>query len=233
MSAEYAGNELEFFALARHWKAFFARQLPPLGGRVLEVGAGIGATTAALCDGSQQEWLCLEPDERQRAIIDEHVSSGRLPACCRTVGGTLQDLPAVVSFDSILYIDVLEHIQADAAELQLAASRLLPGGSLVVLSPAHPFLHSRFDDAIGHYRRYTSSSLAALQPADCRLTRSAYLDSAGLLTSLANRFLLRQELPTVAQILFWDRWLVWLSRLLDPLTGYRLGRSILVIWKRK
>jgi SAM-dependent methyltransferase len=207
--------------------------MPPLGRRVLEVGAGIGATTAALCDGSQQEWLCLEPDERQRGIIDEQVRLGRLPACCRTVGGTLQDLPAGASFDSILYIDVLEHIQADATELQLAACRLLPGGRLVVLSPAHPFLHSQFDDAIGHYRRYTSSSLAALQPAGCRLTRSVYLDSVGLLTSLANRFLLKQSLPTREQVLFWDRWLVWLSRILDPLTGYRLGRSILVIWERE
>ena len=48
-------------------------------------------------------------------------------------------LPAEAKFDAILYIDVLEHIEDDRAEMARAAARLKPGGALIVLAPAHPF----------------------------------------------------------------------------------------------
>ncbi len=232
MTDTYIGNELTLFAHAQNWKRYFAGVMAPLGPRVLEVGAGLGATTAALCDGSQDEWLCLEPDRTLLAEVESLVRNGALPACCRARAGTVGDLEPGERFDAILYIDVLEHIEADRAELAQAAAHLAPGGRLVVLSPAYPFLYSPFDKAIGHYRRYTRGSLAALTPPGCRLTLLRYLDSVGLLTSLANRLFLRQSLPTQAQILFWDRNLVPLSRRLDPLLGFRAGRSIIAIWER-
>lgn len=232
MTETYIGSELELFAHAQNWKRYFGSVIAPLGPRVLEVGAGLGSTTAALCDGTQDEWLCLEPD---RSLLDEvqaRIQRGNLPACCHPRAGTVSELTPDERFDSILYIDVLEHIEDDHAELARAAAHLHPGGRLVVLSPAYPFLFSPFDKAIGHYRRYTRASLAALTPPGCRQSKLLYLDSVGLLTSLANRLFLHQSLPTQAQILFWDRRLVPLSRLLDPLIGFRAGRSVISIWER-
>lgn len=232
MTETYIGNELELFAHAQNWKRYFGGVIAPLGLRVLEVGAGLGATTAALCDGAQDEWLCLEPDRSLLAEVQARIQSGALPACCRPRAGTVTDLAPDERFDSILYIDVLEHIAEDRAELEQAARHLAPGGRLVALSPAYPFLYSPFDKAIGHHRRYTRASLAALTPPGCRQSKLLYLDSVGLLTSLANRLFLRQSLPTQAQILFWDRHLVPLSRRLDPLIGFRAGRSVISIWER-
>ena len=232
MTGNYVGNELEIFAQALYWKAYFSSVLAPFGKRVLEVGAGVGATTSILCDGSQDEWLCLEPDKQLLAEVDAQISSGALPACCHTHAGIVYDLDPDTLFDSILYIDVLEHIEDDHAELQQSASHLAPGGRLIVLSPANPFLYSPFDKAIGHYRRYTRTSLAALNPPGCEQIKSVYLDSIGLFTSLANRLVIRQSLPTQAQILFWDRRLVPLSKFIDRLIGFRIGRSIISIWGR-
>lgn len=232
MTECYVGNELEIFAQAVQWKAYFSSILELSGKKVLEVGAGIGATTSILCDGSQDEWLCLEPDEKLLAQVDAQLRSGSLPACCRTRIGTVCDLEPDVFFDCILYIDVLEHIEDDRAELEQVACHLAPFGRLIVLSPAHPFLYSPFDKAIGHYRRYVRASLAALIPPGCKEIKSIYLDSIGLLSSLANRLLLRQSVPTQAQILFWDRRLVPLSKRIDSLMGFRIGRSILSIWER-
>jgi hypothetical protein len=59
-----------------------------------------------------------------------------------------------------------------------------------------------------------------------------YLDSVGLAASLANRTLLRQSIPTARQIMIWDRLMVPMSRILDPLLGYRAGKSILAVWSR-
>ncbi len=232
MTETYIGNELEIFANALRWKAYFSGTLAPYGKKVLEVGAGLGATTSILCDGSQEEWLCLEPDLQLLAQVEARIRSGELPACCHARAGTVRDLAPGALFDSILYIDVLEHIKEDQAELEHAARHLAPGGRLIVLSPAYSFLYSPFDESIGHYRRYTRASLTLLTPPACKIVRSMYLDSVGLFTSLANRLFLKQSMPTQAQILFWDRNLVPLSKIIDRLIGFRFGRSVIVIWER-
>ena len=60
-----------------------------------------------------------------------------------------------------------------------------------------------------------------------------YLDSVGMLASGANRLLLSQAMPTERQILTWDRLMIPVSRVLDPLLGYTVGKSILGVWKRE
>jgi SAM-dependent methyltransferase len=232
MTPGYVGQELHLFAQARNWKAYLAALLRPhLVGRVLEVGAGLGATTGALCDGRQTEWRCLEPDPAMARALAADVAAGRLPPCCRASAGTIADLPAASRFDAILYVDVLEHVEDDRAELAQAAARLTPEGVLVVLSPAHPWLYSPFDAAIGHWRRYTRRSLAAVAPGGLQLMSLQYLDSVGLCASAGNRLLLRRAAPTPAMISLWDRWLVPLSRRFDPWFRFRLGKSVLAVWR--
>ena len=60
MSFAYVGTELDVFALAENWKRYYGSFLAPfLSGDVLEVGAGLGATTRALCRGSARRWWHL------------------------------------------------------------------------------------------------------------------------------------------------------------------------------
>lgn len=229
----YEGQELDVFSQARQWKQYFKSIIRPyIGQTVAEVGAGIGATTAVLCDSHQKEWVCLEPDEKFRLVIEEKINSGELPACCRTSGSFMADLDPDRQFDTILYIDVLEHIQNDSVELVEAGRHLVEGGTLIVLSPAYHFLYSKFDRSIGHYRRYDRAGLLALTPIGCKVEHLYFLDSLGMATSLANRFILKQSKPSLQQILFWDRFLLPFSRTLDWLTGFHFGRSVLIIWKK-
>jgi hypothetical protein len=230
---DYVGQELTIFAHALNWKKYYTTIIRPyFGQRVVEVGAGLGATTAVMCDGKQDEWICLEPDSALRTQIDGLISSGQLPASCRTQSGFVSDLGVSERFDSFIYIDVLEHIENDRAELEAAADHLAPGGTLIVLSPAFNFLYSPFDKSIGHYRRYDKPMLRALTPTNCHLEKLIYLDSVGMATSLVNRFILRQPMPTVEQIIFWDRRVLPFSRFLDPLLGYSFGRSIVAVWRK-
>jgi hypothetical protein len=227
----YIGQELTIFAHAINWKNYYTSIIRPyFGERVVEVGAGIGATTAVMCDGTQKEWICLEPDAVLRTEIDRLISDGKLPACCQTRSGFVSDLLPEALFDTIIYIDVLEHIENDRIELETAAAHLSSGGHLIVLSPALNFLYSPFDKSIGHYRRYDRKMLCALTPSNCRVKKSIYLDSLGIATSLLNRVLLSQAMPTVAQIKFWDTYLIPISRWIDRVLGYSFGRSLLGIW---
>jgi SAM-dependent methyltransferase len=224
----YIGSELDLFALASNWKHYWTEEIRPyLRGRVLEVGAGIGSNTVALADQTR-DWTCLEPDaalaDRLRRRLSE--TGWSFPV----VHGTTADIPAHERFDCALYIDVLEHIEDDRGELQRVSTLLQPGGRLIVLAPAHQFLFSAFDRAVGHCRRYSRDTLLAAAPRELRVERAAYLDSVGALASAANRFALRQSMPKAGQLKFWDSMLVPISRAIDPIFGYRLGKSVIVIW---
>ena len=110
--------------------------------------------------------------------------------------------------------------------------RLRPGGRLIVLSPAHNHLYSDFDKVIGHFRRYSRASLQAAVPQAMIAEKLIYLDSVGMAATLANYFVLGQSMPTEMQILIWDRLMVPVSRLLDPLTFGAFGKSVLGVWKK-
>lgn len=230
---EYVGQELELFARAVNWKNYWRANVQTfLRGDVLEVGAGIGTNTPLLMSAGLKSWTCLEPDPKLAAQLRTHLNAVATPVSWSVQVGTMADLPPEQRFDTVLYIDVLEHIEHDRAEVAGAVNRLRVGGALIVLSPAHQFLFSPFDEAVGHFRRYTRRSLAALTPQGATLRRLRYLDAVGLLASGANAALLRQSTPDARQILFWDRLLVPCSRALDPLLGYRVGKSVLGIWER-
>ena len=188
----------------------------------------VGANTRDLQGARIRSWHCLEPDDVLAGRLRE---TTRKIAHCTVTTGTIAAV-AGRSYDCILYIDVLEHVEDDHGELAAAARLLRPGGRLIVVAPAHQSLYSPFDKAIGHFRRYDKAMLRAGAPPGCVETRLAYLDSAGMLLSLANSMLLRQSMPTLRQILFWDRFVIPVSRILDPLLGYRCGKSILAVWTR-
>lgn len=232
ISFSYEGDELLLFEQAKQWKSYIHCVLKRwLHGSVIEVGAGIGATTKALAKGVHPIWMCLEPDRRLHEELKSRISRGDLPAYCQAHLGMLPDIDEDRKVDVVIYIDVLEHIKNDRQELTLAAMRLKPGGYLIVLSPAHQWLFSAFDREIGHYRRYTAKSLTAITPPGGQLVQMWYLDCVGMCASLANVFALQQSMPSVRQIAFWNSFMVPLSRWLDPVVRHRFGRSICAVWR--
>jgi hypothetical protein len=229
---KYVGSELDLFAAARNWKSYWATQVRPfVSGDVAEVGAGIGSNTHTLDPGGPGRWVCLEPDAALLSELSKKLQSGLGSRRYEPVCGTLQSLVGQ-QFDTIVYIDVIEHIDQDFAELEEAVAHLRSGGHLIVLSPAHQSLYSPFDAAIGHFRRYNRSSLRAAAPGGLNLVRMRYLDSVGLLASSANLLLLRQSMPSKGQLQFWDNWIVPVSRVLDKFLLYSAGKTIIGIWRK-
>jgi SAM-dependent methyltransferase len=229
---KYVGSELDLFATASNWKAYWSRQLRPfLRGDILEVGAGIGSNTRFLYPNGAGRWVCLEPDPALNNELVKNSIKTRPQLAYQTICGTIESL-SDQQFDTIIYIDVLEHIENDRGELNRAASLLRSGGRLIVLSPAHQRLFSAFDAAIGHFRRYDRRMLQTIAPSGLRLERMRYLDSVGVILSAANVLLLHQSMPTKVQLRVWDSWLVPVSRILDKLFLYSLGKTILAVWRK-
>lgn len=232
-SAPYAGNELELFAQARNWKDYWSKYISKYVGRnVLDVGAGMGATAHLLARPSMDRWVALEPDADLARQIAGDVESGQLPTICDVRIGTTESLANDERFDTIIYADVLEHIENDREELERAARHLTPNGHIIVLAPAHQWLFTAFDEAVGHFRRYDRASLRRAGPVSLTLVKMNYLDSVGVLASSANRFLLRSDDPSLNQIKVWDRLMVPISRCIDPVLGRSVGKSIVGVWRK-
>jgi SAM-dependent methyltransferase len=130
-----------------------------IGHRVLDAGAGIGTFSDLIADG--REVVALEPDP---AFLPD---LRRRFAGCRNVklvGARIEDFEresASERFDTILCLNVLEHIADDVGTLRRFCRLVAPGGSLLLLVPAHPAVYGRIDEVLGHERRYVKRGLAA------------------------------------------------------------------------
>jgi SAM-dependent methyltransferase len=230
----YIGGELDLFALAKNWKRYIKKEVSSYTtGDVLEVGAGIGATTVALHDGTARRWVCLEPDEALARRLKARLDSCIGGANTNVVVGSLRTFSAYPCFDCILYIDVLEHIEDDCSEIAAAARLVRRGGHLVILAPAHQWLYSEFDKGIGHLRRYDRARLKSMMPSGWIEKKLRYLDCIGVFLSLGNVFALRQSMPTQSQIIHWDRVCVPATRVVDRLCRGTIGKSVLAVWCKK
>lgn len=226
---KYQGSELELFSQAFRWKKYWSSMAAPfVRGSVLEVGAGLGGNRKFFSSPSISCWTFLEPDSELCTHIycgqSDRKFVGSLPDFVKSNSGDL--------FESILYVDVLEHIENDREELRLAYDLLSNGGFLVILAPAHSLLYSEFDRNIGHFRRYNRRQLLDVVPSEMKCTSLFYLDSVGTLLSFSNRFLLRQAQPHESQVAFWDKYVVPTSRLLDRWISYTVGKSVLGVFQK-
>ncbi len=227
----YVGNELGLFKSARNWKAYFSSKIGEcISGDVLEVGAGIGVNTEFIVRAGRgiKSITLLEPDPDQTAQIS--IQGLNFEGDLSVVTGTIADVSG--RYDSILYIDVIEHIEDAAAELIRAREALKPGGFLIVLVPAYAFLFSEFDRQIGHFRRYNRKALRREIPTGMTRRKEFYLDSMGFFASLANRYVLKQSTPTESNIKFWDKGLIPLSKITDVLTFNQVGKSLIGIYQK-
>lgn len=225
---KYIGEELHLFEHAQNWKKYFSSFLKPyIHNEVVEVGAGLGGTTPFLNNGSQKQWTCLEPDTQLLNQIEQKIQKGMLPHNCRLSGGTLESMQQ--KFDTIIYIDVIEHIENDQKEVSQAIAKLNKGGHLLILVPAFQSLYSPFDKAIGHYRRYNKNMLINLMNNQVVIKKIKYLDTLGFFSSLTNKYFLKQNEPTIKQVLFWDRYLLKVSYFLDKLLFHSFGKSVFIV----
>ncbi len=232
VTKSYVGNELETFEKAVNWKRYYTSFMKPyLKGNVLEVGAGIGGITIFLCDGSQKSWVCLEPDAKLSRKIKQKIKTKELPDTCKSITGTIYKIPENRRFDTIIYIDVIEHIENDSKELEQAVKHLMPNGFLIIGVPAHQWLYSKFDKAVGHYRRYNKKMLKSALPSALKEKKLIYIDSVGMFASASNK-ILKQDYPTEKQVMFWSNVVINFSKLTDKIFRYSVGKQIIGVWQK-
>ena len=228
----YSGTELDAMVEARNyykWVLRLARTF--IRGKVVEVGAGVGNFAAALLqEVPVSELVLVEPAENLHPRLVERFRSD---ARVKVLPGYLSDLSCSSRVDSVIAVNVIEHIRDDAEFLRLAFNALAPGGTVVLFAPALAALYGTLDESFEHYRRYRKSELTyKLTQARFRLEKILYVNFAGIFTWLLASRVLRRRTLRAAQVRFYDRWVVpWISRaeqLLEP----PLGQSLLAIARK-
>lgn len=154
------------------------------GMRVLDIGCGTGFVTAALERAGMEAWGI----DMHRAALVYARSRLRGPLFSNDAA----TLPFFRDFELASLFDVIEHLDDDAGAIHQAATVLRPNGAVVVTVPAGPHLWTKYDEVIGHKRRYDRQSLeAALQSAGLEPISVAYFSCLPLLAQIAQRWVAR------------------------------------------
>ena len=132
--------------------------------------------------------------------------------------------------DSVVAINVLEHIEDDAGALRSLATAVQPGGSIVLWVPGYQQLYGEFDRKVGHVRRYTPSTLASA-------VRRAGLDvelvkPVNLLGGIAWWLTVRRggsTSPDSKLVAVFDRFVVPVTRALERVMRPPFGQSVLCV----
>lgn len=139
-----------------------SRKIQPfLGKEVLEIGSGLGTFSSYLVGKGGRVTLMDRNPEYIRYLEERFGGNPRVTV----VAGDAQSVDACVGqrkFDTVVLINVLEHIENDRLCIDRVRKILLPGGRLILIVPAHDRLYSEMDKNLGHYRRYERNRLIAL-----------------------------------------------------------------------
>jgi glycosyltransferase involved in cell wall biosynthesis/phospholipid N-methyltransferase len=148
-------------ALDRYNAFLFDTIRPAIGRRVLEVGAGTGTMTSFLRD--RDRVVATDFDPHYVHLLERRFESS--PNVAVASFDLEEGAPAAIrsqSFDTVLCLNVVEHLRNDRAAVARLADLLEPGGRLILLVPAHPALYGTMDEAVGHHRRYARGAVAEL-----------------------------------------------------------------------
>ena len=159
---EYGSQILARISRAPRFNAWMADTIRPFcGDRVLEIGSGVGNLTEKLIPRrkyvvSDVNPLYVQTLERLRAdrpYLDATYCDVTDLASFPNTGGP---------FDTVICLNVVEHVQDDTAALRNMRSVLQDGGSAIVLVPQGQWNFGTLDEVLGHKRRYSDAELRAL-----------------------------------------------------------------------
>lgn len=230
---KYFGRDLEAMSFAENYHRWIIQRFgDALGAEVVEPGAGTGNFTHLLLEAGVQRILALEPSANMSGkLIERFRGHARVTTANAFLSERAPELRE--SFDSAVYVNVLEHVEHHEAELRLAREVVRPGGHVLIYVPALPALYSRFDKAIGHWRRYTKSSLReVMEKAGWRVADIRYSDFCGVLPWLLF-FTWGGRMLTGAQTSLYDRLVFPLSGWLETLVRPPIGKNLLAVGKRE
>ena len=230
----YVGKDLEAMSFAVNYHKWILREFRPfLGKSVVEVGAGTGSFSELLLDQQFETASLVEPSEMIASLrqnLSTLATKTQIVFYQSIFAEVADQIAAEQKPDSICYVNVLEHIEDDLAELGLVHKALSKGGRCFIFVPALMSLYGNFDRKIGHFRRYQKKELEEkCQSAGFKILKSKYLDLPGIIPWYIKYRLLKSDALESGAVKLYDRVAVPLIELSERLTRVPIGKNILIV----
>jgi SAM-dependent methyltransferase len=224
----YTGTELDAMAEAHNYCRWIMRYFTPyLGQRIVEIGAGTGTFSELLLDsGRPVDLVLFEAAANLFPALRERFANRAARVHCGYFEPSLLSSPA----DSVVLVNVLEHISDDAALLLQIYQCLRPGGCVLLFVPALSWNYGSLDEAFGHWRRYSKRGLVQkFEQAQFRVQVMRYVNAMGIASWFFAGRVLRQTTLKPAQVRWYDRWIIPWSFRLEQICEPPLGQSLLAV----
>ena len=227
---KYLNEVLEFFDISDNYRSYQIELFENyVGKEILEVGAGRGKIIEILAQNSEKQFTLLELDKNFFDILNNKFNSKNIKVLEERTQNIKEN-----KFDTIFYLDVIEHIEDDRFELDTAYNLLKKNGHLIIIVPAFQILFSKFDQRVGHFRRYRKEFFKRYsEEKNLKIKKLVYFDFLGFFIILFSKLLnLTNSKKTTLGIKIWN-FLIPLSRLIDKITFHSIGKSIVCIYEKK
>ena len=213
------------------FNTWLAEEISPyVGNVVLEIGAGIGNMTVRLLPRDRYVCSDVEPLHlhglKNLFFRRPNVEVRHLDISASVEGGSFQE-----EFDTIICLNVLEHIQEQKRALANMYRLLRPGGRMILLVPNAPGLFCSLDVAVGHVRRYTREEIGSLiTEAGFEVERTWYFNRVSTPGWVWNGKILRRHIFPRFQLKVYDL-MVWFWKRIDSRLPWPSQSIILVAGK--
>ena len=224
----YIGLELENFDKAHIWRRYIFFLIKKyFKDDFLEVGAGIGSFTKNYFNKFNNITLS-EVDINNFTELKKKFTNNKNISVSNNLTKDINK-----KFNTIIYLNVLEHIEKDTLEVNTALEKLNPNGYLIILVPAGEKLYGKFDQAIGHYRRYEIDFFKNNNFKNSKLVELCHLDCVGYFLYYVNQFFFKEEVyPSQFKIFIWDKFFTPFTILVDFIFRYKFGKNIMCILQK-
>jgi SAM-dependent methyltransferase len=226
----YSGTELDAMSEAREYRRWILRYFKPfLGKHILEVGAGTGAFSQLLLEEAEGARLSVqEPAANLFPLLEQRFSG--MPQVRVIDRPFSADCCDSFPVDTVVMVNVLEHVENDRKHLQTIRRILPAGGHLLLFVPATPTIFGSLDRAFDHYRRYTKKELSVkLCEAGFRIEKIRHFNLAGVGAWFAAGRLLKRKTIRPSEVRFFDRWIVPMASRVENWWEPPVGQSLLAV----
>lgn len=201
---------------------------PFCNGRILEIGSGIGNISNFFIHEGK-DIVLTDLRDNYCEILKKKYGNTVLRIDIVNPNFDLEYISLFESFDTVYALNVIEHIENDKLAVANCKKLLKKNGRLVILVPAYQYLFCRFDNELGHYRRYTHHSLAKIIKANgLSINKTFYFNAFGLVGWFIFGKMLGHQAINSGEMNLYNR-LTPVLKLADLLTLKRIGLSVICI----